>query len=437
MHVKYYLYTILTLMLFGVPAVSSRFGNQVNEISQIFSETTDQVASVLTALISHNPKSVADLKSDYNQPIVTVSSINAATVQPKVRILIVPGHEPNYGGAEFGSLKEREMTVELGQDLLTFLNANSHYQTFVTRDDSAWMPTFADYFKNDWNDILAWEKASIQDMAHRISIGESTPPVSTVYHNSAPANVATRLYGITKWANENNIDITIHIHFNDDTVHPAGVPGTHSGFAIYIPEHQYANSTSSKALAESVFKRLSRYSPVSDLPGESSGVVEDPDLIAVGAHDTADAASMLIEYGYIYESQFADPDTRSLALKDLAFQTYLGLQDFFDPSNVVPAGLSYDTIALPHSWSQPFSGKDSSNSPNIDTFALQTAMLFDGEYPPSSKDMNQCPRSGKFGLCTKQALQAFQDKYSITGEKDSVGLKTLQVLNTNFGARTI
>ena len=82
----------------------------------------------------------------------------ATSSADKARILIVPGHEPDYGGAQFGSIDERNLVVEIGQDLQQYLQANGNYRTFITRDTQAWNPTFADYFKTDWNAIIAWEK---------------------------------------------------------------------------------------------------------------------------------------------------------------------------------------------------------------------------------------------------------------------------------------
>ncbi|MDD5165205.1 MAG: N-acetylmuramoyl-L-alanine amidase [Candidatus Pacebacteria bacterium] len=424
---KYYLVTILALMLFGVPAVSSRFGGEVDYVAQIFSQATEQLAAVI---LSHNPKTVADIKSRYTSPIVQVASINDKSIHNKVRILIVPGHEPNYGGAEYSSLKERDMTVELAQDLAGFLEKDTHYEVFVTRDGNDWSPIFAEYFKNNWQNIIDWQAGSAQDIAHRISSGTVVPPTKTVYHNKAPSNVAYRLYGITKWANENDVDITIHIHFNDAPGHGSRTPGDHTGFAIYIPERQYANSATSKVVAETIFKRLSKYNPVSSLTGESAGIVEDPDLIAIGAHDTADAASMLIEYGYIYEPQFLNAGTRDLAIKDLAFQTYLGLEDFFSAPDAAAVSRAYDTVALPHTWKSVISEK---NTQNTDVFALQSALLVDGEYPPYARDLSDCPRTGKLGPCTQTALQQFQKKYSISGETNIVGQRTMQILNTNYG----
>lgn len=418
-------------MLFGVPAVSSRFGTEVDYVAQLFSYATNQFASVI---LSHNPKQVADIQARYYSPVSNVAPLGMQWAHTKVRILIAPGHEPHYGGAEYGSLKERAMTVELANDLATYLKGNDHYQVFVTRDSEDWSAPFADYFKNNWQSIIDWQKASAQDMAHRISVGSASKPIPTVYHNSAPDSVAYRLYGITKWANENDIDITIHIHFNDAPDHANRVPGDHTGFAVYIPERQYANSTTSRIVAETIFKRLSRYNPVSDLDGESAGIVEDSDLIAIGAHNTADAASMLIEYGYIYEPQFLNEKTRDVAIKDLAFQTYLGLQDFFGASESLTESRMYDTVALPHSWKNTISEK---NTQNTDVFALQSALLIDGEYPPATKMLSDCPRTGKLGPCTQSALTLFQKKYGISGENGMVGEKTLDVLNKYFGVQAI
>lgn len=58
--------------------------------------------------------------------------------------------------------------------------------------------------------------------------------------------------------------------------------------------------------------------------------------------------------------------------------------------------------------------------------------MSDGDYPPSGKTMTDCPRSGVFGACTKNALVVFQNKYGITGEDGIVGNKTLKVLNGKF-----
>ena len=184
-----------------------------------------------------------------------------------------------------------------------------------------------------------------------------------------------------------------------------------------------------------MFGRLTRYNAVSNQSKETAGVVEDQDLIAIGSNNNADAASMLIEYGYIYEPQFQDPAIRDMTLKDLAYQAYLGLEDFFGqktPSSVV-SSIAYYTLALPHNWQKTFS-RTNSDSSATDVFALQSALVVDGEYPTGIQSKNNCPRSGIFGNCTASALGLFQDKYNIKGESGVVGAKTRAVLNSMFGS---
>ncbi len=423
---RHYLGTLFAVVILIIPWFAFTYPNEARSILILIQNAGSQFAAVI---LSHNPKTITDLRSNYSAP-----ADNQTTVQKKVRILLVPGHEPGYGGAEFADIKERNLATELARDLREYIQNNNHYQVFTTRDDTAWSPEFAAYFKNNWDSIKEWQKASHDELSHLIAVGSVTPPASKVFHNNAPQDVALRLYGITKWSNENNIDIAIHIHFNDHPGHKHNISGTHSGFAIYVPAKQYGNSVTTKAVAGTIFKRLAKYNPVSDLSGESGGIVDDPELIAVGANNTADAASMLIEYGYIYEPQILDPKIRSLFIKDLAFQTYLGLQDFFDQQNVVSMSGSFDTLVMPHEWGHPMTEK---NVQTADVFALQTALLIDGVYPPAQKSKNDCPRSGSFGPCTKKALGEFQKKYNINGENGVVGEKTIEELNRRYSGKII
>jgi len=208
----------------------------------------------------------------------------------------------------------------------------------------------------------------------------------------------------------------------------------YSGFAIYVPEKQYYNSSTTKALAQTIFSRLAKYNPVSDFAGERDGMVEDQDLIAIGSYNSVDAASMLIEYGYIYEPQFTNSELRDLAIKDLAYQTYLGIQDFFDPTSIMNLALSYDTLILPYTWNKPMTSKDAVSS---GVYALQTALVVGGLYPPPPKSINDCPRTGKLGACTRSALERYQEEKNIKGEKGIAGQKTLDALNEEYGVKAI
>lgn len=341
---RVYFVVVLIVLIFGVPGIAKNYPDQVQGFAATIQGVAGDLILQTASVILHNPRTIAELQAKYsasssvmdksagsngNNLLATNQSAMLPVTPTKVRILLVPGHEPGFGGTEFGSLKERTMNTELASDLYDILKKDPHFEVFKTRNNEVWDPVFAAYFKDKWSAIKEWQKDSHEEMRHLIAIGSSTQPVSTVFHNTAPTSVALRLYGITKWANENLVDVVIHIHFNDYPDHRDGVAGVHTGFSIYVPVGQYGNSTTTKAIAHTVFKRLSKDNSVSNLPGESSGIVDEPELIAIGANNTADAASMLIEYGYIYEPQFRTAVKRSAALEKLALDTYLGLQDFF------------------------------------------------------------------------------------------------------------
>jgi N-acetylmuramoyl-L-alanine amidase len=371
------------------------------------------------AAILHQTVTVNDLHTKYD-----------SAPAKKIRILLMPGHEPNYGGAEYGDLKEREMTVELAKDLEEFFKNDGHYDVIVARDTKAWNPIFADYFQNNWESIIAFVKDAKEEGLRLVNSG-APESKKVVVHNKAKTDVALRLHGINKWINENHIDIALHIHFNDNPRGDASQPGKYSGFSIYVPEQQYYNSTTTKTVAGYVFNRLQKYNAVSNLPVEDAGVVEDSDLIAIGVNNSVDSASMLIEYGYIYESQFAKEDVRHQVIKDLAFQTYLGLEDFFSKKKRGNASTSvtYGTLLLPHSWQDDMS---MTKSNVVDALSLQSALVVDGVYPSDGRTNNDCPRTGKIGACTMDSVEDFQKKYGITGEEGKIGSQTRAVLNKKY-----
>ena len=370
---------------------------------------------VLPALaIEHHPKTVAQLKAE---------AVEAATTTPehrKIRVLIVPGHEPNAGGTAIGKLKERDLAVQLGKQLQGFLEADGRYETVMSRDENGWNPEIEKYFTDHWDEIDAWRKDARAEMEARIASGEVAKPVVTIGHNDAPKDVAVRLYGITKWADEHDIDVMVHVHFDDDR-RSTRAAGYRTGFAVFVPPPQYFNGAPTRAIGEKVLARLKAFDPIGNLKGEiaAGGLVDDPELIAVGEQNTADPASLLVEYAFIYEKQLRTPAVRALAVRDMAYQTALGLQDFFFGDAPARA-----TSVLPYAWKKTVRfGSDPA-----DVYALQTALTLDGEYPPSGKSRNACPRSGQFGPCTRAALGLFQKKYGITGETGIAGPKTLTKL---------
>lgn len=417
-HYKQGLIAFFAVVVLGTPWLVSSYPKSAEFIDNLFG----YVGKNYGAVFFRETVTVNDLQQKYEASTKKKKA-------DKVRILVMPGHEPDFGGTEFGELKEREMVVVLSKYLEEFLRKNAHYEVIVARDEKAWNPELDTYFKNNWSEIETFVKESKEQMLHLVNDGSVKKITEGVIHNTAPQNVALRLFGINKWSNENQIDIAIHLHFNDYPRRNQGAAGKYSGFSIYVPERQFSNSTTTKAIADSIFKRLSKYNAVSDFPPEESGVIEEQELIAIGSYNTSDAPSMLIEYGYIYEPQFADPEVRDVIIRDLAFQTYLGIQDFFGSGNDV--SLAYDTLILPHVWKENF---NKSNAPIEEALALQSALMLEGVYPPANKTKNECPRSGAFGPCTSSALSAFQSKYGIMNEANSVGEETRKTLNNLYSS---
>ncbi len=421
--IKHILIALSVTSVFFTVWFAGMYPKAFEYIDLVYTSLEENISSVknnIAAVLLHQPVTVAELQTKYSTP------------ERKVRVLIVPGHEPNFGGTEFGNLKEREMNVELAKYLGEFLKNNDHYDVMLARDNADWSPTFTKYFKDNWESIVAFLRDNRNETLHLIEVGKVIKATDKIYHNKARSDVALRLYGINKWENENAIDIAIHIHFNDYPRKNVSSSGKYSGFTIYIPERQYANNPTTKAVADKVFLRLAKYNGVSNLPIEDDGVVEEQDLIAIGAYNTTNSASMLIEYGYIYEPQFASEDVRHRTLKDLAFQTYLGLQDFFGSGNDV--SFAYDTLMLPHEWRSEMT---KSNNTTEDVLALQSALLVDGVYPGEGNTKNDCPRTGRIGPCTLGAIESFQKKYDIRGERGKVGEQTRKILNDRYSVRRI
>ncbi|HYD93177.1 MAG TPA: N-acetylmuramoyl-L-alanine amidase [Candidatus Paceibacterota bacterium] len=331
-----------------------------------------------------------------------------------VRILIMPGHEPTYGGAEQNGLRERDIAVQISNKLAELLRTNPRYEVTVARDTASWHPDLDTYFEEEWKDIQTFVKTKKRAMERMVRRGDVEDRSFEVAHNTAATDVAYRLYGINKWANEEGYDLAIHVHLNDNV----GAE-FQSGFAVYVPDQQYGNARASRAVGEAIAFELNDFNATSTLPIENHGIVEDQDLIALGAFNTADFASLLVEYGYIYESKIAHPEARSVVFDDMAYQTYRGLQDFFgDPVS------GDNTLALPFAWTVD-SLVVGSSSPQA--YALQAALHRLGFYPPQGQLLIGCPISGYVGECTIQALKAFQAAKGLE-QTGSIGPRTKAAL---------
>lgn len=402
--------SLLTLAFFALFATQAVFLS----VEDIYTKAYDSIAGVFFA----DSVTEASLRDVYAQ---------AKQGLRKVRILIVPGHDKERWGTEFKGVKEFELNLELAENLRQLLSQNPLFEVTLSQTDKGYDQRLLSYFENNKNGILAFIADHKNTMARAVSEGD-VKAVSNVIHNSVTSDTALKLYGINKWANEQATDIVIHVHFNDYPGRRFNSPGTYSGFSVYVPENQFSNAKGSRALANRVASRLETLYPRSDLPKENAGVVEDQELIAIGANNTLTGAGMLIEYGYIYENQFVHPDLRSTIISDLAFQTYAGVMDFFG-EHFADTG-QYKTKLLPHVWTEDLEKKTEARR---DVISLQAALVFEGIYPPNGRTKNDCGLSGYFGECTEKAVKDFQKKYDIAPAEGFVGAQTRVKLNELYG----
>lgn len=247
-----------------------------------------------------------------------------------VKILIVPGHDKNSYGAQYRGVTEESLNSGVGNNLYNYFFSDLKFSPFITRTfggmNSEW---FISYAEREKTEIKSWRDKLKSAMKSLLKSGAITKNTK-IHHNPAADNASINLYAINKWANENDIDIVLHLHFNDYPGRPYDLPGKYNGFAVYIPEQQLPNYRVSQEIGESIKKQLSTIQNPSNFSKEKDTLIEDQQLIAVGSNASRDGASILIEYGYIYENKLYDKNLREQTLVDLAHQTYLGVKNYFE-----------------------------------------------------------------------------------------------------------
>lgn len=246
----------------------------------------------------------------------------------KVKVLIVPGHDNESWGTEYNGIREADLTIAVGEALAAQFAKNSVYDATLLRDKNGYLPAFGTYFTEHKDAVSAEVVAKKKIMKDLLAAG-SVERLDGVKHNKAALGVALRLYAINQWANKNGFQLILHLHFNDFGGRTPRTTGKYTGFALYVPDGQYSNAKASYAVAESLFAEFSPLFQKSNLPKENAGIVPDQSLIAVGAYNTLNAASVLIEYAYIYESPLRTPAGRKEAIEHYAETTFRGIERFF------------------------------------------------------------------------------------------------------------
>ncbi len=255
------------------------------------------------------------------------------SVNKIIKILLVPGHDNQVWGAQYGNTKEADMTLAVATEIYNILKLDKRFDVHITRDKNGYTKEFADYFPAQKDAILTFEQSAKKVILNKISKGSFIQKINTPHHK-VTEDIALRLYGFNKWANENGIDAVIHVHFNDYPLPNKWSIGQYKGFAVYMPDTQFTNAKESAKLATDIFTQLhKKYSP-SNYKQEKGGLVSDQKLIAIGAYGTLSASvrSVLIEYSYIYEKMFRVKSTRLEAYQNMANLTATGIENYFFPN---------------------------------------------------------------------------------------------------------
>lgn len=248
----------------------------------------------------------------------------------QIKVLIVPGHDDELPGAQFRATKEADLNAKVARYLFDFFNNDDKFKPFITKEkDGSYSQWFLDYVSSNRKAVAAFRK-KLKTIMRGAQASGDIKEQKGIEHNSAAESTSIKLYAMNKWANDNDIDIVIHIHFNDYPNRARDKAGKYSGFAIYAPENQLPNSRASVSMALAVKKALESSFRASNLPMEQSTVIEDLDLIAVGSNASRDGVSILIEYGYIYEPQLARKDLAEEASQKYASLTYSGIKNYFE-----------------------------------------------------------------------------------------------------------
>ena len=260
---------------------------------------------------------------------IPVFQIKAST---PIKILLVPGHDDEVWGSQYGNVKEADMNLALAKKIHDILKKDKRFKVYISRDKKGYTKKFSDYFSKNQEAILAFRENAKAQTKSKVARGDfivkTSPP-----HNTATEDMAVRLYGFNKWAGDNKMDAVIHIHFDDYIRPDKWTIGKYEGFTVYFPDAELPNAELSEQLAADIFAQLDKKYTGSNFPPEKGGLAADQLLIALGSNSTLlpSVHSVLVEYGYIYEKKFRKKSTQEAAYKSMASLTVKGIQEYFFP----------------------------------------------------------------------------------------------------------
>lgn len=254
------------------------------------------------------------------------SSPSVLSLNKKIRILLVPGHEPNDGGAIYGKIKERDLNLQLSTEIKNILSANPNFEIIMARDQNGWNNDLKNYVTTGSTAIMSWVLNMKNKMLAKINSGQFKIINPAMKHNDATSEAVLYLYGTNKWIEENNIDLVLHIHFNNNPKYK-GKPN-YSGYCMYVPDSQYGNASTSRIFANYLNGEISKIENKSNMSQEKDTIISDQELIAIGNYDVLKIPSVLVEYAYIYEPMIISSDTRNIFIDKAASSTATAIESY-------------------------------------------------------------------------------------------------------------
>ncbi len=245
----------------------------------------------------------------------------------KIKVLIVAGHEPDAGGAdEFKKIKERDLNLQLATQLRDTLSKDQNIEVLMVRDERGWNTELESFVTTNEKEIMGWVSEMKQKMFAAVDAGKMELINPDMKHNEAASNAVLFLYGTNKWIEEKNIDLVLHIHFNSNPK-INGKPN-YRGYAMYVPEKQYTNASSSLVFANYLYNEIDKIQKKSNMPQEKDTIIEDQELVATGNYNTLKIPSVVIEYAYMYEPIMVNTKTRNTFIETAASSTAVAIEKY-------------------------------------------------------------------------------------------------------------
>ena len=259
-----------------------------------------------------------------------ISAIFSSTLHnnKKIRVLIVPGHEPNDGGADYKGIYERDLNLQLSIELENDLSKNPNIEVMMVRDENGWNSNLENFVTTSSSSIMSWVADMKNKMMAEANAGKFKIIIPGMQPNDATSEAVLYLYGTNKWAEENNIDLIFNVHFNNNPK-INGKPN-YSGYCIYVPDSQFGNASSSLIFANYLNNEISKIENKSNMPQEKTTIIPDQELAAMGSYGTLNIPTALVEYSYIYEQKMLSSSTRNAFIEKAASSTATAISDYVE-----------------------------------------------------------------------------------------------------------